>query len=164
MNPPSRDEDFDWEAQVGARRFSLRPRNARWAIVAGYVVSQIVGWGAFVLAVAIFWQFNWLKMGSVAFVTAGILGYSQLFLIPFGMGVVAAYFWLDENAPAGNLNEGRLGGSSFLNTLLACIIASFFLGAGSIGLVPFWAIPWFLMWLGVGMGTRFWRKNPFFRV
>ncbi|MBW3635605.1 MAG: hypothetical protein KY445_03940 [Armatimonadetes bacterium] len=170
MSQNPRDEDYDWENQVGARRFSLRPRNPKWAIVAGYVVSQMVGWGALAVVTAIFSHFDFLLMGARGF---WIL-LSQFFLIPWGMGVVAAYFWVDEyapagsfsfwpdeDAPAGSLNDGRLGGSSFLNTLLVCVGASFLWSVGVIVLLPVWVLVWLFMCLGVGMGTPFWRKTPF---
>ncbi len=165
MSQKPRNEDFDWQEQVGARPWRLRPRNPKWALLAGYAVSQVVGFGAIALVTLIFSQFNWSRMGSAATWTAGILGWSQFLLVPFGMGFVAVYFWIDENAPARGFHaKGRIGGSSFFNTLIACVGAGVVLREGVICLLIVIPILWIAMELGIRSGAHFWRKNPFLSV
>lgn len=170
------DEDFDWQNQVGAPVVRLRPKNRRWAIFAGYVVSQTVGFGAIALVTLIFSQFNWNRMGDLATWTAGILGFSQFLLIPFGMGFVAAYFWLDTlkvstaGHPSDPPMEGFKGkrpataGVAALNSLLSCLGAVLFLREGAICLLMAFPLLWCFMSLGVAVGHHFWRKNPFLGV
>lgn len=172
---PRKDEDFDWQAQTGAKPFRLRPQNPRLAVWMGYLVSQIVGLGALGLVTLIFSRFNWDKMGDLGSWTAGILGFSQFFLIPFGMGVVASFFWLDtlkvsvkdaelKSAQALRRKRPMAGGISLLNTLLACFCAVPILHEGVICLLMASPILWLFMWLGVLAGDQFWRKNPFLSV
>ena len=170
-----RDEDFDWEKQVGAQPLRLRPANPRLAVWMGYLISQIVGFGALALVTLIFTRFNWSQMGDLGSWTGGILGFSQFFLIPFGMGLVASYFWLDtlkiavtdaelRNAQILKRKRPIAGVSSLLNTLLSCFGAFFILREGAICLIMASPILWLFMWIGVVAGDHFWRKNPFLGV
>lgn len=165
---PKNDEDFDWEEQVGARRFRLRPRDPKAALLVGYLVSQVLGFGALAIVTLVFSRFDWRKMGDFGQWTAGILGFSQFLLIPFGMGFVAAYFWLDrfpipKDFPPGVKRKApQVGcGAAFLNTLLACVGAFVVLREGSICLLMASPLLCLFMWLGIQTGVHFWRKNPF---
>jgi len=165
---PKNDQDFDWEEQVGARRFRLRPRNERLALWVGYGASQFVGLGALALVTLIFSHWNVQRLSDTGRWTAGILGFSQFLLIPFGMGFVASYFWLDRYGILQNF-QPRAGkrlpfvgaGASFLNTFFACCGAAFVLREGSVCLIMASPLLWLFMWLGIQAGVHFWRKNPF---
>ncbi|HEX9996609.1 MAG TPA: hypothetical protein VGB45_05670 [Abditibacterium sp.] len=166
-----KDEDFDWEGQVGAKPLRLRPQNPRLAIWMGYLVSQIVGFGALAIVTLIFTNFNFNKLGDVGAWTGGILGFSQFFLIPFGMGFVASYFWLRDVKDLGvvvkvnKFYKRQSGeGSAFLNTLLSCFGAAFILREGVVCLLMASPILWMFMSFGVRTGAHFWRKNPFLSV
>ncbi len=172
---PRTTEDFDWQAQTGAKPLRLRPKNPRAAIWMGYLVSQVVGFGAIALVTFIFTNFDFAKLGDLGSWTAGILGFSQFLLIPFGMGMVASYFWLDTlriSVTATELKNGAaltrkvplVGLESFINTSLACFGAFFVLREGTICLLMASPILWLFMWLGMITGDKFWRKNPFLGV
>lgn len=167
---PRNDEDFNWEEQVGARPLRLRPKNPRAAIWMGYLVSQLVGFGALALVTLIFTRFDWSKMGDLGQWTAGILGFSQFLLIPFGMGFVAAYFWLHdlERHPSPHVKHPlaphAINGSSFLNTLLSCAGAALVFKEGVICLIMASPLLWGFMAIGMRAGAHFWRKNPFLSV
>lgn len=169
------DEDFNWEEQVGAQPWRLRPQNPRLAVWAGYGVSQLVGFGTLALVTLIFTRFDFSRLGDLGSWTAGILGYSQFFLIPFGMGFVAAYFWLDtvriavkeselKDVQALKRKRPLVGTASFLNTLLSCCGAFLVLREGAICLIMASPVLWLFMWMGVLAGDHFWRKNPFLGV
>ena len=166
-------EDFNWEEQVGAKPLRLRPQSQSAANFMGYLVSQIVGFGALGLVTLIFSHFDFQKLSDLGSWTAGILGFSQFFLVPFGMGIVASYFWInpEKNDTAGFLTQGKrlnayrpIHGSSFLNTLLSCVGAGFVLKEGVICLLMASPNLWAFMDLGVQTGAHFWRKNPFLGV
>ena len=169
------DEEFDWEEQVGAKPLRFRPKDPRAAVWAGYGISQIVGFGALALVTLIFTNFDFEKLGDFGSWTAGILGFSQFFLIPFGMGVVASYFWLDtlkiavtpselQSAKALRRKRPFVGVPTFLNTLLSCVGAAVVLREGVICLVMASPILWLFMWLGALAGDQFWRRNPLLNV
>lgn len=165
------DEDYDWQEQVGARPWCLRPQNPKWAMFAGYAVSQVVGLGALALVTVIFAQFNWNRMGDLGSWTGGMLGFSQFLLIPFGMGMVAAYFWLDwfkiaatDSALKKAQAIKREMKATAFNTILACLGAGMVLREGATGLLMMFPVLWLFMWLGVQVGEHFWRKNPFLSV
>ena len=163
--PSKTPEDFDWKAQVGAQPMRLRPASPRASIWLGYLASQIVGFGALALVTLVFSSFQFGKLSDLGQWTAGILGYSQFFLIPFGMGVVASYFWLNrETWDKDKLPFQPHYGSSFLNTLLACFGAFFVLREGAICLLMASPVLWAFMALGVKTGAHLWRKNPFLGV
>ena len=157
---PQNDENFDWEAQVGAKPLRLRPQNPRLAIWMGYLVSQIVGFGALAMVTLIFSRFNLVRMGDLGAWTGGILGWSQFFMIPFGMGLVGAYFWI------GPVRRTALtaAGMSLLNTLLTCLCAAVILREGAICLIMAAPLLWIFMAIGVVVGDALWRKNSFLSV
>lgn len=164
-------DDFDWQEKIGAEPLRLRPKNRGAAIWLGYLVSQVVGFGALALVTLIFSRFDFNKLGDLGAWTAGILGFSQFLLIPFGMGLIASYFWLDDSEELGvatkdNRPHARRGGdgSAFLNTLLACCGAFFILREGVICLLMASPLLWAFMAFGVRAGAHFWRKNPFLGV
>lgn len=168
-----RDEDFNWEEQVGAKPFRLRPKNPRLAVWMGYLVSQIVGFGALALVTLIFTRFDFQKLGDLTQWTAGILGFSQFFLVPFGMGFVASYFWLNRekwdpkrltSQVWWSISPGDVSGSAFVNTLISCVGATLILREGAICLLMASPILWIFMALGVRTGAHFWIKNPFLGV
>ncbi|RYG67306.1 hypothetical protein EON80_13850 [bacterium] len=151
-------EDFDWEAKVGVQKWSLRPKHPTLAILAGYVVSQVVGLGALAVVTAFFTNFDLNKLGDFGQWTVGLLGFSQFFLIPFGMGFVASYFWLDTDRK----RSGCL--PTFLNTLISCVGAAAVLQEGAVCLFMAFLFLWLAMWLGNAAGDIFWQKNPFLSV
>lgn len=161
MKPEKHREDFDWQAQTGAKPFHLRPKNPRAAIWMGYVVSQVVGLGAIAL-VTLIWVSN-SRMIKTELAALFILG--QLFLIPFGMGMVASYFWLEPEAPDATPDPTRgyrayqaMRGSSFLSAVGFCVLASLVLGPIVLLLSP---LLWSMIAVGMRVGASFWRKNPF---
>lgn len=166
------DPDFNWQDQVGAQPRRFRPQDPRVAICVGFLVSQLVGFGALALVTLVFNRFDFSMMGEIGSWTAGILGFSQFLLIPFGMGLIASYFWLDmlrgpateadlQNAGVRRIRKAIVGGVTFFNTLLACGGAFFILREGAICLLMASPLLWLFMWLGVLAGDHFWRKNPF---
>ncbi len=162
---PHHPEDFDWQAQTGAKPFRLRPQNPRLAIWMGYLVSQLVGWGAMALAVFLA-RALFPRMGDVV---SGFFVLSQFLLIPFGMGVVASYFWQDEKSikKPDWMIQTEIRGSALVNTLIGCCGALWVFRANLIGLFLIgplfliWPLLWALMAAGMRVGASFWRKNPF---
>ncbi|MBW3635606.1 MAG: SRPBCC family protein [Armatimonadetes bacterium] len=137
----------------------MRPQNPKWALFAGYAVSQVVGLGALALVAAIFVRFNAYQANELVGLTAGILGFSHFFLIPFGMGFIAAYFWLD--LPSQRTHNAR---RAAFNTLIACFGAALVLREGAMCLMMAFFLLWVFMWSGLDVGQHFWRKNPFLSV
>ena len=159
-------DDYNWEDQVGARRYRLRPRDARRSRLVGLLVSQLAGLGALALVTLIFNRLDFSKMSDLANWTGGILGFSQFLLIPFGMGFVAAYFWFPpEVAPGKKFVEWKpVAGAALLNTLVACLGATLVLREGVICLVMVSPLLWIFMSVGMTAGQHFWRKNPMLSV
>ena len=163
---PNPNDDFNWEEKVGARRLRLRPRSVGWARFVGLVVSQCVGLGVLALVTWIFSNYDLNRLTELQSWTAGILGFSQFLLIPFGMGFVAAYFWFptplfDGKTP---FKRAPVAGAAFLNTLFSCLGATLILREGVICLLMASPLLWIFMGLGMMAGQHFWRKNPFLSV
>lgn len=153
--PGKSSDDFDWQDKVGARPRKLRPQSKILSVIAGYIVSQVVGIGALAVVTLFFSAFDVSRLGDFAQWTAGILGFSQFFLIPFGMGFVASYFWLDI------YSTNRGVAATFFNTCLSCVGAAMVLREGVICLIMAFLFLWGAMVVGYFSGNHFWRKNPF---
>ena len=163
MPKPVPDENYNWETQVGARRYRLRPLHPGWSRLVGLLVSQGAGLGALALVTLIFTRFDWDRMGDLGSWTGGILGFSQFLLIPFGMGFVAAYFWFPPPVSP-KFKAKPVAGAAFLNTLAACVGSAIVLREGAICLLMASPLLWAFMALGMSVGQGFWRKNPFLSV
>ena len=161
-----KDDNYNWEDQVGARRYRLRPRDIKRSRLVGLLVSQLAGLGALALVTLFFNHFDWNKMSELANWTGGVLGFSQFLLIPFGMGFVAAYFWFSpEVAPGKKTVEWKpVAGAALINTAVACLSAALVLREGAICLVMVSPLLWIFMSMGLSAGQHFWRVNPMLSV
>lgn len=138
---------------------SIRPRSHRAQLWLGILVSNLVGFGATGLMFLLNTGFDWNRLGQIGTWTQSILTYSNFLLIPFGMGVCAAYFWRDLKLEGGQFIKTIL--LNFLVTLLGAIAI---FREGAICLVM--AGPLLLVIIGAGSwyGVTFWKKYPFLGV
>ncbi|HEX9996610.1 MAG TPA: hypothetical protein VGB45_05675 [Abditibacterium sp.] len=165
MSSHSDDGKINWE-EVGLQPLRLRPRSRGWASFLGYFVSQTMGLGALSLVTLLLSQFGGLGGILLAPWAVAIFAWSQFLTIPFGMGLIAAYFWLDERAIKREANDRPvdMNGSVLLNTIFICIGTAFtplrdaefvILGA------PLFC---FFMWIGTRAGGKWWLNHPFLSV
>ena len=163
---PNSNDDFNWEEKVGARRLRLRPQSVGWARFVGLVVSQLVGLGVLAFVTWVFSNYDLNRLSEIQSWTAGILGFSQFFVIPFGMGFVAAYFWFPPPIFDGKTVPKRapVAGAAFANSAISCVGAALILREGVVCLIMAFPLLWIFMGLGMMTGQHFWRKNPFLSV
>ncbi len=163
--PQHRDQDFNWHQQVGARPLRLRPRNRYISSLLGYVLSLLVGLGALKLLLRLLGfglRHHFIAVDSTLTV---LLVWSQMVLIPLGMGLIAAYFWIDAREAEREINDRPLDahGSVLLNTLLLAG-GTLFISADLAGFLALGTpVVCFLMWIGTRLGPRVWQNNPFLK-
>lgn len=149
-----------WRRHMGVPAVRFRPRNAVLSSLLGYAAPLALGLGALKFVTAIY---TWLEMlgseGSSPLAT--VFAWSQLGCIPFGMGVVASYFWIDEREIGGAAGEARrdLRGSIWLQTLLCCAGAAGIESGTAPLLIVAAPLICFGMWLGARMGQNWWRRS-----
>lgn len=138
----------------------MRPRDWRVSMVIGLLASNLAGFAATALLVLLLHQ-DWSKLGDLGSWTSGTLAFSNFFIIPIGMGLVASYFWQDIPDRSYKMIGCGLGLANLVVTLLA---AYAIFKEGVICLVMASPILGTFMLFGEAMGRRLWKKSTFFAV
>ena len=138
---------------------SIRPRTHRAQLWLGIIISNLVGFGATGLVFLLNTGFDWNRFGEVGAWTQNILTYSNFLIIPFGMGVCAAYFWRDFEWKGGQFIWTLL-----LNFTVTLVGATVIFREGAICLLMAGPLLLFIIGAGTWSGQTFWKKYPFLGV
>lgn len=138
----------------------MRPRDWRLSILVGCLVSNLLGFAATGLLVLLLTR-NWAQFGDIGSWTAGTIAFSNFFIIPLGMGIVASYFWRD--IPERSYRSIGCG-LIVLNLVASLVGAGFVLKEGVVCLIMASPILGLMMALGVSVGRNLWKKTTFFSV
>lgn len=85
---------------------------------------------------------------------AGVIAFSEFIIIPFGMGIISAWFWRDLE-----LSSKGLSGYSCLNALIAILCSYVFLREGVICLLIVSPLLFAFIIVGAFAGKKMFKKN-----